>query len=79
MRRLSPGEQQRLAFARVLLQHPAVVFLDESTSALDADAEALVYALVMQRLPQCIVVSVGHRESLAQWHGRSLRWGDAGG
>ncbi len=79
MRRLSPGEQQRLAFARVLLQHPAVVFLDESTSALDADAEALVYALVMQRLPQCIVVSVGHRESLAKWHGRSLRWGDAGG
>jgi len=71
---LSPGEQQRLAFARVLLQRPAVVFLDETSAALDLDAEAMMYDLLDERLADCIVVSVGHRASLLRWHPLQLDW-----
>jgi putative ATP-binding cassette transporter len=74
LRRLSPGEQQRLAFARVLLQQPTVVFLDETTSALDVASEALLYQLLIERLPDCIIVSVAHRETLAKWHPLKLKW-----
>ena len=45
---LSPGEQQRLSFGRILLSRPAVVFLDESTAALDEGMEYAMYALVRQ-------------------------------
>lgn len=71
-KRLSPGEQQRLAFGRVLLQMPDIVFLDESTSALDACNERQMYALVRERLPGCTVVSVAHRESVREMHQRTL-------
>lgn len=72
--RLSPGERQRLAFARLLVQKPDLVFLDEVTSALDTEAEATLYALLAERLPRCIVISSAHRPSLHAWHGRNLRW-----
>ena len=65
---LSPGEQQRLAFGRLLLARPAVAFLDETTSAMDEGMEASMYALVRDRLPECTIVSVGHRSSLATIH-----------
>ncbi|MFT3756741.1 MAG: ABC transporter ATP-binding protein/permease [Pseudoxanthomonas sp.] len=71
-KRLSPGEQQRLAFGRVLLQKPDIVFLDESTSALDADNEREMYALIHERLPVCTVISVAHRESVREMHQRTL-------
>lgn len=49
---LSPGEQQRLAFARLLLNHPRYAFLDEATSALDVPNEQLMYELLnRQRVP----------------------------
>ena len=71
---LSGGEQQRLAFARALLNQPDWLFLDEATSALpEADQDAL-YRLVKQRLPRTTLVSVGHRESLAAHHDRRLAW-----
>ncbi len=57
---LSPGEQQRIAFARVLLTRPAAVFLDEATSALDEGLEFALYELLRTELPDTIVVSVGH-------------------
>jgi len=69
---LSGGEQQRLAFARVLLHEPAWVFLDDATSALDEDAERRVYATLMERLPRATVVSIAHRPAVAQYHTR--RW-----
>jgi vitamin B12/bleomycin/antimicrobial peptide transport system ATP-binding/permease protein len=69
---LSPGEQQRIAFARVLLNKPRVVFLDESTSALDEGQEFALYRGLRTRLPDCIVVSVSHRPSLEQHHDRRL-------
>jgi putative ATP-binding cassette transporter len=65
---LSPGEQQRLAFGRLLLARPAVAFLDETTSAMDEEMEAAIYAVVHDRLPDCTVVSVGHRSSLGAIH-----------
>jgi putative ATP-binding cassette transporter len=69
---LSPGEQQRLAAARVLLHKPDYLFLDEATSALDAANEALLYHLFTERLPKAAIVSVAHRESLAAFHEETL-------
>ena len=71
-RRLSPGEQQRLGFARVLLTRPRVVFLDEATSALDEGLEHTLYTLLRQELPEMVVVSVGHRSTLNQFHAERL-------
>jgi vitamin B12/bleomycin/antimicrobial peptide transport system ATP-binding/permease protein len=77
-RRLSPGEQQRLGFARVLLARPKVVFLDEATSAVDEGMEASLYTLLRTELPDTIVVSVGHRSTLTRFHARQLDLSGAG-
>ena len=69
---LSPGEQQRIAFARVLLTRPRAVFLDESTSALDEGLEFALYDLVRTALPNTILVSVSHRHTVEQHHTRHL-------
>lgn len=69
---LSPGEQQRIAFARVLLTRPRAVFLDEATSALDEGLEFAVYDLVRTELPDTILVSVSHRPSVDRHHDRQL-------
>ena len=65
---LSLGEQQRLAFARVLLSSPDYIFLDESTSALDEPREIEMYKLLRKQLPKVTVVSVGHRSTLFKMH-----------
>jgi putative ATP-binding cassette transporter len=69
---LSPGEQQRIAFARVLLTKPKAVFLDEATSALDEGLEFTLYQLLRTELPNCIVVSVSHRHTVEQHHEQLL-------
>ena len=69
---LSPGEQQRIAFARVLLQKPSVIFLDESTSAIDEGQEFAIYRLIRERLPQSIIVSVTHRGTVKRHHDHHL-------
>jgi len=69
---LSPGEQQRIAFARALVQKPDWLFLDEATSALDEPTEARLYQLVRERLPGSAVFSVGHRGTLRPFHARQL-------
>lgn len=69
---LSPGEQQRMAFARALLQKPDWLFLDEATSALDEATEARLYRLVRERLPETMVFSIGHRATLGPFHARRL-------
>ena len=69
---LSPGEQQRIAFARVLLAKPKAVFLDESTSALDEGQEFALYRALRTQLPDSIVVSVSHRPTLEQHHDKRL-------
>ncbi|KAH7286512.1 hypothetical protein KP509_32G010600 [Ceratopteris richardii] len=63
---LSLGEQQRLAFARLLLARPRLALLDESTSALDEDNEAALYNLL--QTAGITYISVGHRSSLCKFH-----------
>jgi len=67
---LSPGEQQRIAFARALVHQPDWLFLDEATSAVDEATEARLYHLVNERLAATTVVSVGHRTTLRRFHAR---------
>jgi putative ATP-binding cassette transporter len=69
---LSPGEQQRVAFARILLTKPKAVFLDEATSALDEGLEFALYQLLRNELPDCVVVSVSHRPAVEQHHAQEL-------
>jgi putative ATP-binding cassette transporter len=66
--RLSIGEQQRLAFARVLLVRPEIVFLDEATSALDEAAEISLYRLLREAPWRPTIVSVGHHGTLRRFH-----------
>ncbi|MDO5652396.1 MAG: ABC transporter ATP-binding protein/permease [Moraxella sp.] len=69
---LSPGELQRVAFIRALLSKPAVIFLDETTSALDEPTEDVLYTNIRTYLPRCIMVSVGHRNTLQKYHNKLL-------
>jgi vitamin B12/bleomycin/antimicrobial peptide transport system ATP-binding/permease protein len=69
---LSPGEQQRIAFARALVQKPEWLFLDEATSAVDEATEARLYQLIRERLADTTVFSIGHRATLRAFHERRL-------
>ncbi len=68
---LSLGEQQRLAFARLLLTKPNYAILDEATSALDTQNEKRLYQLLQQS--ETTIVSVGHRPSLLKYHQQVLQ------
>ena len=63
---LSLGEQQRLAFARLLITGPTFTILDEATSALDLSNEASLYQQLQET--KTTFISVGHRESLFNYH-----------
>lgn len=67
---LSIGEQQRLAFARLLLHQPQYAILDEATSALDQDNEELLYQSLHQT--KIHLISVGHRPTLLKYHQKVL-------
>ena len=69
---LSLGEQQRLAFARLLLHKPKVAFLDEATASMDEGLEDNMYRLLKERLPHTTVISVGHRSTLQAFHQQQL-------
>ena len=69
---LSLGEQQRLAFARLFLQRPHCVLLDEATASLDETAEAQLYETLLHELPDCMLISIGHRSTLQRWHSTTL-------
>ena len=69
---LSLGEQQRLAFARVLLTKPDWLFLDEASSALDEPREKELYEMLRRELPEMSIVSVGHRSTLFALHDTEL-------
>lgn len=69
---LSLGEQQRIAFARVLVARPRYLFLDEATAALDEDTEKHLYSLVKKHLPDTTIISVGHRSTLNAFHDKNL-------
>ncbi|MDE2449600.1 MAG: ABC transporter ATP-binding protein/permease [Gammaproteobacteria bacterium] len=65
---LSPGEQQRVAFARVFLQKPDWLFVDEATAQLDEDTERELYTRLAHELPRTTVISIGHRSTLRAFH-----------
>lgn len=63
-RQLSGGERQRLALARALLNNPHLLILDETTSALDAENEMVIYESIKRLKKSCTIVILGHRTSL---------------
>lgn len=69
--KLSLGEQQRFAIARVLLHRPSVVFLDEATASMDEGLEDAMYRLLID-LPNTTLISVGHRSTLLKYHRQRL-------
>jgi putative ATP-binding cassette transporter len=72
-RRLSPGEQQRLAIARAILAKPDWLFLDEATSALDEATEERMFALLRDRLPGTTWLTISHDPKVAAFHDRHWR------
>jgi putative ATP-binding cassette transporter len=69
---LSLGEQQRIAFARILIQRPDYMFLDEATASVDEEMEEMLYQLIRSRLSYATVISAGHRHTLLAWHKSQL-------
>jgi vitamin B12/bleomycin/antimicrobial peptide transport system ATP-binding/permease protein len=76
---MSPGEQQRLAFARALLYQPAWLFLDEATAALDDATQDYLYSLIKSRLPNTTMVSIAHRADVKHFHSKVLSLDAEGG
>ncbi len=75
---LSLGEQQRIAFARVLLQKPNWLFLDEATSALDESTEQAIYQMIVDTMGSTAIISVGHRSTLMRYHKTKLELNGVG-
>ena len=69
---LSLGEQQRLAIGRALVNRPQVLFLDEASSAMDEGLEHAMYQLLRDSLPDSVLISVGHRSTLLEFHTQEL-------
>jgi len=67
---LSGGERQLISFARAILQEPKVILLDESTSAMDNDNEAIAYRALKKALPETTLISIAHKESVLKYHQR---------
>ena len=70
---LSLGEQQRLAFGRLLLHKPKVAFLVEATASMDEGLEDAMYRLLKSELPNMTLISVGHRSTLKRYHRQQLQ------
>ena len=73
---LSPGEQQRIAMARILLHRPTLLVLDEATSALDPDNARRFHEQMLADLPGVTLVSVIHDERLRHYHTHALTIAD---
>ncbi len=69
---LSPGEQQRLSFARVLLNQPKWLFMDEATAALDAVTARELMGQIIARLPQATIISIAHNPEIVDLHQRRI-------
>ena len=69
---LSGGQKQKIAFIRAILQKPDYLFLDESTSSMDEESEQLSYKLLLKKLPDATIISVGHRKTINKFHNHKL-------
>ena len=69
---LSGGEKQRLAFARIVLQDPDIVVLDEATAALDPQSQNKLMELLVRQPEHTTLISVGHRPELELFHTRKI-------
>ncbi len=69
---LSGGEKQRLAFARMFLQGPDIVVLDEATAAVDPQSQDRLMEMLVQRSTRTTLISVGHRPELESYHDRKI-------
>ena len=69
---LSGGEKQRLAFARLFLQRPDIIVLDEVTAAVDSPSQHRLMELLSHELKEATIVSIGHRPELTAFHERKL-------
>ena len=69
---LSGGEKQRLAFARIFLQNPDIIVLDEATAALDPDSQDKLMELLSKHPERSTLLSVGHRPELEAFHNRKI-------
>jgi putative ATP-binding cassette transporter len=72
-RELSLGEQERIAFVRLLLHKPGWIFLDEATAALDEESQRRIMSLFDDELKNATLLSIGHRPDLAVYHNRTLQ------
>ena len=73
VKRLSPGEKQTLAFIRLLYHCPLLAFLDEASSAISVEKEALLYNACITKGIQ--LISIGHRPTLSEFHHLKLTVG----
>ena len=62
----------RDCFARVLIQRPETIIMDEATAALDPSGQEQLMRLLLERLPDATVISIGHRPELEAFHTRKL-------
>ncbi|QTK82932.1 ABC transporter ATP-binding protein [Agrobacterium tumefaciens] len=69
---LSGGEKQRLTFARLLLNDPDIIVMDEATAALDEKSQDKMMQTVIDELPDATIVSVAHRAELEAFHTRKI-------
>lgn len=67
-RQLSGGQQQLLLFAQVLLHKPNILIMDEATSALDPKSTEKMYKLILDRLPDSIIIGIAHNTSVIVYH-----------
>jgi putative ATP-binding cassette transporter len=70
---LSGGEQQRLAFARVLIHPPDILIMDEPTSSLDELSQFRMMEYIRDLLPDTMVIHAGHRAGLERFHDREIQ------
>jgi putative ATP-binding cassette transporter len=69
---MSGGEQQRIGVARALLYDPDYLFFDEATASMDEPSEEELYTMLLQRMKNTTIVSIGHRSSLQKFHNRTI-------
>lgn len=69
---LSGGEQQRVGVARAMLHNPDYLFFDEATASVDEPSEEVLYKMLLDKMQDSTIISIGHRSSLEKFHERKI-------